>query len=521
MMDNRKYQIIYLALAFGTNEKLHSEIDKVYLKDRTYFYEKAKASELSKWSCFHSLSTKQEEYVRKCIGILEDTFTKPNYNEFIFDWVKKGYKVVWNYAKSNDVLSVTELFRKYLGKRQNYRLLEMQNLTSILVYLQDEGDFGTEWDHSDPQNHYMTEAFQNFITPATRDLNIKFYNKNKVHEGIANLKEKIYLDKHYSHLYTVLDHILKVEADEMGINEIIEDIPAFNVNKRRLYNRGLSKYKVLWEKFFLVNGIHKFLGETVTISKEELDFVLAFCDQQIKEVDMDEELQSFFIITCLFFTILIKEYGTTKELYLDKSQEDFHLSMRKQQEMITKRERQLEKKEATFSREKEKLKDKNSALTNEIKHLEQEVKRLNQLLDAQENYKKEVTSLREMLFTLEKEEKDPFIEHQMPIDEKAAYVNQFSLAYFGGHVNLHQKLKEWIPSIRCFSVEKSGVDLSFVNHYDAIIIDVHYLSHSFYYKLMSYMNKNEAQLYYLTRKQNIEFVIDEIYGFMAKVNKES
>jgi hypothetical protein len=512
------YVKVYLSLAFGTNEGLYPEIDKKYMKDRTYFYELSKNSEISKWSCFQSLSTKQEENVRKCIGILEDSFNNDPKNTMVMEWIKKGYKKVWNYARTHRVLSLTELFSIYLGKRKTYTLLELQNITSILVYLQDYGNLDTEWDHSDPQNHYMTEALENFTKPATRELHIKHFNKNIDEDAVQELRQQLHLDKYpyQSNIYILLENILRHEANELGLNEVFDDIASTNVKKRKLFKRGLSKYKVLVEKFFMVNGIHKFVGESMTISQDEINFILSFCANQIKELKLEEDVRDLFLISCLFFTIVIKEYRHAKALYLDQSQEDLHLSLQKQREELGKRQKQLEKKEINLSNEIKKLKDKNTTQAEEIKKLEKEVQRLHLLLDKEEDNTKELKSLRELLFNLDKME-ETFINtvsHKEMINE----IQQYKIVFIGGHINLHKKLKEQLPTIRFLDIDKLGTNLSFVDNYDFVIVDVNYLSHAFYYKLMSQIAKNNTALHYLTRKQNIEMIIEEIYGVCSNAS---
>ena len=504
----------YLAFIFGTKESMYPIIDRVYMKDKTYYYELTKKSDLAKWSCFQSLSVKQEEYSRKCIGILEHyNQSEQEEHKFIIDWIKKGYRNVWNYANTNKVISITGLFEKYLGKRKVFTLLEIQQITFALVYLQDEGNLGTEWDSSDPQNIYMREAFESFRLTATRELSVKFYKEKGNPAQLKDLKERFYIDKHYPLVFNYLDNIVRKESDELNMREIIDDVTASKIRKRKLFSRGISQYKVLYEEFFMANGIHKFLAETITINEHELNFVLSFCQEKIKQLKMSEDVQNIFVISCLYFTILIKEYGDTKELYLDKSQVELHLTLKKQKEELQKREKQLERKEQNFTQNYQKLKDENAELCLKMKEMEQEIKRLHQIIDKSEDQSKELVGLREMLFKLDKVE-EPI--QEVSLKEMAEKLLTYNLVFFGGHVNLHQKLKELLPNIRFLEVEKVGIDLSFVDRVDAVIIDVNYLSHSFYYKLMSQMKKNKTKLCYLTRKQNISFIIEEIYEFMVK-----
>lgn len=471
------------------------------MEDKAYYYELSKSSPLAQWSCFHSLSVKQEEYARKCIGILEHYNVSEDSQRLVLDWIKQGYRNVWNYAKTNRILSITGLFERYLGKRKVFTLLEVQQITFALVYLQDEGNLGTEWDDTDPQNVYMREAFESFRLPATREFNIKSYSEKADLAELEEMKKHFYIDKHYTYIYNFLDNIIRGEAESMNMDEVVDDIASTKVRKRRLFNRGLSKYKMLFEEFFMANSIHKFLGETITISEEEINFVLGFCQNKIKELKLSEEVTDIFVISCLFFTILIKEYGTTKALYLDKSQEELHLSLQKQKEEIGKREKQLERKEINLTRNNQKLKKHNAALRLEVREMEREIKRLQELLKENEDHSKELVSLREMLFKLDRIEER--VIGETSVQDMIQELSKHKLVFFGGHINLHQKLHELLPNIRFLEVEKVGIDLSFVDRVDAVIIDVNYLSHTFYYKLMSQMKKNKTKLYYLTRRQNV------------------
>ena len=60
----------FLAEALATNQALHSEIDRLYQKDKTRYYELAKVSPWYNHSFLTSTGLKTEVYARRALGLL-------------------------------------------------------------------------------------------------------------------------------------------------------------------------------------------------------------------------------------------------------------------------------------------------------------------------------------------------------------------------------------------------------------------------------------------------------------------
>ena len=58
-----------------------------------------------------------------------------------------------------------------------------------------------------------------------------------------------------------------------------------------------------------------------------------------------------------------------------------------------------------------------------------------------------------------------------------------------------------------------GTDLSFLDNYSVVFVDVSHLSHSYYYKLTARMNKSSARLSFIIEKTNINIILKEMYEF--------
>ncbi|MGV8984383.1 hypothetical protein, partial [Clostridium sp.] len=137
-MTSKDLENSYIVFALGTKEFIYPDIDIIYTKNSIEFYELYKISSLSKLQCFKSLSTLQEEYIRRVIGIIE-LCSKTNDNTQILNLIKKGYNFAYRYCASSDIFSLDKLFDFYKKRNPDPSLLEYQSLTSVMLYLYNIG----------------------------------------------------------------------------------------------------------------------------------------------------------------------------------------------------------------------------------------------------------------------------------------------------------------------------------------------------------------------------------------------
>jgi hypothetical protein len=511
-INPQDFEKSYLALALGTKEFIYPDIDIIYKQSSLEYYELYKESSLSKLQCFKTLSSLQEEYIRKVIGIIE-LCDKCNDNKLILTLIKKGYNVVFRYCTSHETLSVSEVLDLYIKQTPNPTVLEIQNLTSVVVYLYDIG-YGMHWNNNDEINEITTESYLNFVHLSIRKDIDHYINRHISLDQVSKVKDKYFLNGKKIKLNRALGKIREYEAQKLGFGEDIDvsDVADVNYKRKQLATQGISKYYCAFERFLYANDFHPFFLDNLEFSDEEINYLIENCVGNQRYFKINDSEMDMYIISSLFLAMVIKEYRNTRDLYLDKSKEDLFLSLKKQKEDLGKQQQALEKQEKLLSDENFKLKQKNEQFKKEINELNLQIKKLNNTLKEKEDKEKELQSLREMLFKLEFSD-DPFILN-INIDNMIQALSKEKIVFVSGQVALLNKLKEVLPNIRCLDIDKLGADISFIDNYSSIFVDVNHLSHSFYYKLTARINKNKSKLCYITKKTNIELIINEMYEFL-------
>jgi len=119
----------FLAEALATNKVLHSEIDRLYQKDKTRYYELAKDSPWYNHSFLTSSSLKTEVYARRTLGLLEG-LAAPQ----LVSLLKKGWP--WVYKLVSKASSVrAELIQTAIPKSQRDSLTDDEFGGYVVVVL--------------------------------------------------------------------------------------------------------------------------------------------------------------------------------------------------------------------------------------------------------------------------------------------------------------------------------------------------------------------------------------------------
>ncbi|MBU3161629.1 hypothetical protein KPL37_18185 [Clostridium frigoris] len=510
--DSDDFTNSYLALALGSKEFIYNDIDKIYKNNRILYYELYKSSSLSKLKCYKSLNALQEEYVQKIIGIIEYSCIN-NDTSVIYSLIKKGYNLVFRYYNSHELLSIHEVLNLYYKTSPNPPMLEIQNITSILVYLHTNGP-EKDWDTNDPLNDVMTQSYLDFINQTIYQ-DIKYsISKSVTSEQVTKIRSTFLLNRKDIKLNRVFGEIRQNEASKLGFNKDLDasDYVAVNYRRKQLAKQGISKYISAYERLLCANQFHPFFLDVAEFSEVEIDYIVKNCIDNQSTSNIPDSEMNLYITSCLFFSILIKEYRKVRDLYLNKSKEDLFLSLKTQREEIGRREHSLEKKENLLTEEICRLKQVNGELRKVAKEHDIQLNRINNELKTAQSNDKELQSLREMLFKLDHTE-EPHI-HTLELEDMLNDLTQEKLVFISGQISLVAKLKELLPKARFLDIDKLSTDLSFLDNYSSVFVDVSHISHAYYYRLTTSMNKNSTKLCFITKKTNVNLIINEMYEFI-------
>ena len=118
--------------------------------------------------------------------------------------------------------------------------------------------------------------------------------------------------------------------------------------------------------------------------------------------------------------------------------------------------------------------------------------------------KKELFALRELLFTLGKDE----IELYDDCDFSNSEIDYSRIVIIGGHIKWAQKIKNRLPDIDIISADQKNVDLKFIRNKSIVLFFINYISHSQYLKTISKI-KSDQKVGFIKRRR-IDDVINEI-----------
>jgi len=367
------------------------------------------------------------------------------------------------------------------------------------------------WNPNDSLSNAMTQSYDDFINQTVYQ-EIKYQLDRQVStEQVNEIKRDFLLNGKMIKLNRAFAEIKALEAKKLGFNKDLDLCDTNDLNNKRLQldKQGISKYYSAFQRLLCANGFHSFFFDVAEFSENEVDYIIKNClyDQRYSNIPKSE--MDLYIVSSLVISMLIQEYRKVRELYLNKSKEDLFFSLKNQRDELGKREHSLEMKDKLLTEEISRLNDTNEKLINENEDLNLKNKRLVLELKERQNNDKELLSLREMLFKLDNAVV-PDID-SLNIDEMIKGLSQEKLVFISGQISLVNKLKDLLPTARFLDIDKLGTNLSFLDNYSIVYVDVSHLSHSYYYKLTAQMNKNSARLIFITRKTNIYLLIKEMY----------
>lgn len=281
------------------------------------------------------------------------------------------------------------------------------------------------------------------------------------------------------------------------------------------------------------------------ITDKEIDKIILNMFSILDTTTMNKSEWKMYIIFSLYMLALCKEYKGTKDKYIKENNEKFIMknSMLKEMKSLelrhineikkTSKEIEFLKKENvkldntinSIRNENIKLKSyfdkvkeentnyikrdfKKEKLSQKVNMLEEENKRLYKYKDKYEELIQENTKLREYIF--KEKELDDFINDK---DLNVNILKGKKIIILGGTTQWINKMREKLPEAIFPNLNNKYSDLDFIDRDSYIFINTN-ISHSFYYKIKSAVNKINVDYYYIKDCDNINYSLKEMIDIL-------
>ncbi|MCB8817375.1 hypothetical protein [Desulfosporosinus shakirovi] len=477
--------LINFLIALGSNTNLHGEIDSIYSSNKLEYYDFYRKSRYKNNRLIFSFPTLYTEQIIKVIGIYYWCNERNQY-DLVTNFVRLGYKKVLNYVINNEVIYLDDFVNKIFDNTHKFNKVTNQEFNSILAvmfFLCFNQDKTCE------------------LGSIGNDIRMKFFEDYNFEKGLpgheevgpqhkAKVKElhDVYWLSSKSKNKT-LDQLM--EANEYQISKELDTI----LHSRR---RKINKYYEILLSYFKSLGIgaYVFAGESIITSKDFDKLCETFYREQSDGSLTDEECD-FFIITCLLISAFVAEYENTRKIYLSNAKDDYYLDTLNLKLETEAKLELLRKEKADFKSEIVRLEDLMLSCQDEASRWQREATRLQQELNQAELNKKELLALRDFVFeqqTSKEELEDDSNDYSRALES----LGKHNYVITGGHANLIKGLKEILPNLIYLDMDNLHKDLRFLDNQEAVFVNTAYLSHAFYYKVMSRMETNKTRLFYLS-----------------------
>lgn len=504
---------LFLIAALGSSQYLHPIIDEMYKERESEYFEHYRKSGFVNDLLLPRYITRNEERMKKVAGIVEWSYNNDNF-EGIYKLIKKGYKFCYQYVTNHnevDLEAFSFTFMKKRGGMDKVTDLQLFSASSVVVYLctRLNKDLIMDYGYGEIFSKSLTDAiYECYI----QELRYSPENRKMYQKQIEDLFQIYEIPKNLKSIS--IGKLFELFVERATTNKLLsKQFSNYENLRAEVFREGINKYIGSLSTWIKTMGINEMdITDSVEITRSDLEMV--FLDyiiaSQYEVNHLLEKDRDLYIVSCLIIYALAHSYKEAKQLYLNDSKEERYMDLKHFEEEIKNKEQQIIEKEELLNQELKESK-------NRILSLEDEVVKLRRLLQQSEeknqkhdDYTKEIISLRNFVYSLEKEE---LPEKDIKIQDVTDYLRSKKIAIVGGHPNWQNKLKEYIPHATFMSVEQINRDFSFLDNVDAVFINTSYFNHKFYMKLMSRMSRNNTSLYYLKGSANAQLSLMEIYQF--------
>lgn len=485
-------------ISIASKEIVHEDIDEIFNKNKILYLQYYKDSKLYNSALNKGLNYKTEIYIRKLIGILEDTLTQNDATNII-KLYKKAFKKIYNNTKNLDSIKMSDII-KFLDSTNSESIIEC--LSAFYFY----GMRGI-LDTSGIENYDINGMLSQMYV-------LVLYKKLNFSDKIIQLKNKdiIKLKNHFG--IKNKDYI----ADDL-ITDILNNEVSIYLKNNPNTDKSDALYKVqkvgkIGIHIGFMEGLYKLLelnatqiAKKITFTSRELSEILLSykLEGSFDDYTDDENLRPY-IISAIYMAILSKEYKNLRADYSKYVSEESIIEIHNLQEKLENSINEVNKLKADFEIKEKALTDKEQSLLKEIELLKKENSFLKKNVSDATALKTEIIKLREFVFNSQNN-----IEDEIAVTEELdlSTIKDKNIVIIGGTTSWTKKLKELFPKWQFVGVEQKNNNLSFINNCDFLFININ-MTHSLYFKIKSLIEKYNIKYNFLKSTNNINNTLHEI-----------
>lgn len=427
------------------------------------------------------LDIKEEAAYNQLIGIFlyeDNNGITPGFRrELLF----KAYKSLYREIKNSFCCDISKILEKQVKRNGNSKLKKGEIFEIALVSLQIASV------EKKPLNIKSFDLIKELCFQSTEALKLArgdYFKNDKKNRLYENFPKECLNTKKFKNLSQVVSYIY---CDEMN-DPIMADSMMY------------------YDNFLNSIGLDSFSMVNVPYTDEDINIMTNFLNYDKKYILSEDSKKA--IISALYVILgMKKKYFDAKNFMLKTNMEkEYHNLLALKHEFNTKEDfykQQIEKLQTEISNKDKQL----SELNSEISTLKSKNKKLEKDIDSIEDNTKEVVSLREAIYSLDIED---YSNISVSEEDKINFINSNKIAIFGGTESWIKNAKEILDNIKFIKDESKNIDISFIKNMDFVFINVKGLSHSFYYKIINAVKKNDVKLFYIN-DSNKEKIIDRIY----------
>lgn len=489
--------------ALASKPHLFQHVDKVFNKDKEWFKNKFKESELSKEKLFNFLPVANQEYAEKIIGIMEseekDYTTPPT----ILSLMNRSYKVAYKYYNTGTDVIDLELFQDVLLKKGIFPSLLNESIYQIscLAYIcEAKGEKELIYDlNNHPQLLYYGAKLK------TREFDVEKTMATIVKEVNPELKSKLDWIPDFVWPFKVnkLNALVYIEMyTELPQSLLLLFSKSFSAKNNKSLDYSLENVKLMYEFLYATYSLDSsvFLEQIEISKKEVVEWAIAYCSVGILDIEKIEPGEILkFVISCIHQKATLVGYNNLTSIYKNKAEELLlkeNISSDKSVEV-----QELKTSDSFSSPDLNDYEDK-------IRDLEKKNKILSQELNKAEEHQQELYALRSFVYSLEAEEEnsDPSLEYMIE------FIKSKRIVVVGGHPIWISKMKQSFPEIRILEAS-SKINISFdsVSKAEILMIFTYQLKHATTRRAINEAEKRNVPIRILGNQVNEDKIVLNFY----------
>lgn len=456
--------------ALGYNKKIYKDLNRLYQSRKYQFYRTAKAHELYTHQIVTEGGLLQEEYCKKALGILLCASDDDETATALSAIFRKGWTYAYLFVENNAEIDLGRFMKNAIKKAGGIGKVsdDWLNVQLFVVYF-----LALNAEKSVVKNDWLKKfvetilnRWQHYKDDEPTRISLR-YAPDALLAKVRDLKNKI-----YSQYGRFTDHNgmygrLTRRAETM----------AFLFDFERLSFPSVIEYMKFSER-----DIEEIL--LAYLSRNDLGNVETAAD---------------FLCDAMYVRYMTKAYKEIKQRYFENNKETTYIELEG-----------LEKDLFAARQEISRLSGFLSGVQEENKQLEREVSRLKAELAEETKNRQELISLREFLFSLDRQEE---YEESAPYDLEK--LKNYKAVLIGGHEKWQAHMKELLPKFIFIHPDNVVFDIHLLDGVDVVFVHTQYISHKIYERAMGAIAGKNVRIGFINQP-NKERVLQEIAKFIVE-----